>query len=156
MKHTSLATCVAALSCAALLAQSSKSGPVDADWPMYSRDHAGSRYSPLTQINRDNVAQLLQAWSYRVAPPAPARGVPPPASTETGSPARGRGSADAFGNPPGNPEATPIVVNGVMYLPAGGTKIVALDAESGKELWQHELPKDTFTTARALGFWPGD
>ncbi len=60
------------------------------------------------------------------------------------------------GNPPGNPEATPIVVNGVMYLPAGGTQILALDAETGKELWRHELPKDTFTTARAVAFWPGD
>jgi quinoprotein glucose dehydrogenase len=140
----------------ALFAQYGARSP-DADWPMYSRDYAGSRYSPLTQINRDNVAQLSPAWSYRVAPPAPARGVPPPASTDAAGSARGRGSAvDAFGNPPGNPEATPIVVNGVMYLPAGGTKVVALDAESGKELWQHELPKDTFTTARAVGFWPGD
>src|SRR5262249_20923273 len=152
----------------------------------------------------ENVAQLTQAWSYRVAPPAPASVDPQPSpeaeslrsrprTSEAGQargsrePLRGagapsnsggggvpaasgnggaprelsegrgcRGATDAFGNPPGNPEATPIVVNGVMYLPAGGTKVVALNAETGKELWQHELPKDTFTTARGLGFWPGD
>src|SRR5262249_57387711 len=75
---------------------------------------------------------------------------------EGSAPGRGGGGADAFGNPPGNPEATPIVVNGVMYLPAGGTRIVALDAASGKELWQHELPKDTVTTARGLAYWAGD
>jgi quinoprotein glucose dehydrogenase len=146
---------------AALFAQYGARSP-DADWPMYGRDHAGSRYSPLQQINTENVAQLTQAWSYRVAPPAPARGAGAPVAEQArggGAPrepneGRGRG-ADAFGNPPGNPEATPIVVNGVMYLPASGTKIVALDAETGKELWQHELPKDTFTTARAVGFWPG-
>ena len=38
--------------------------------------------------------------------------------------------------PPGNPEATPIVVNGVMYLPSQGNAVLALDAETGKELWQ--------------------
>ncbi len=40
-----------------LLAQSS------GDWPMYNRDLAGTRYSPLTQISTKNVANLKQAWS---------------------------------------------------------------------------------------------
>src|SRR5262245_51960912 len=128
MKH-SIAFCAAALSCAALLAQSNKTASSDGDWPMYSRDHAGSRYSPLQQINTDNVAQLTQAWSYRVAAPAPARvDAQPSAEAESlrsrprtteagqarggGAPrelneGRGGGATDAFGNPPGNPEATP-------------------------------------------------
>ena len=37
-----------------------------ADWPMFNRDLAGTRYSPLTQINTTNVATLTQAWSYRL------------------------------------------------------------------------------------------
>jgi len=34
------------------------------DWPMYNRDLAGTRYSPLEQINASNVAGLEQTWSY--------------------------------------------------------------------------------------------
>src|SRR5262249_55274267 len=117
----------------------------------------------------DTAARLPRAWPYRVAAPAPARrGGPPPeeggpgrgtagrAADQPAAPARGRGAADAGENLPGNPEATPIVVNGVMYLPAGGTRIIALDAESGKELWQHELPKGSVTTTRGLAYWGGD
>ena len=35
-----------------------------ADWPYYGGDAGGSRYSPLTQINRSNVARLTLAWEY--------------------------------------------------------------------------------------------
>src|SRR6266513_2357702 len=35
----------------------------DADWPMYARDLAGTKYSPLTQINADNVSKLTAAWN---------------------------------------------------------------------------------------------
>ena len=34
------------------------------EWPMYNRDLAGTRYSPLEQINASIVAGLEQAWSY--------------------------------------------------------------------------------------------
>ena len=35
------------------------------DWPNYGRDYSNNRFSPLSRINRDNVAQLVPAWSYR-------------------------------------------------------------------------------------------
>ena len=54
------------------------------DWPLYSRDLASDRFSPLTQINTSNVAQLKQAWTYR--PPAP----PPPPDNGTGG-GKGKG-----------------------------------------------------------------
>ena len=38
----------------------------DGDWPMYTRDLTGSRYSPLGQINARNVAKLQRAWTYRL------------------------------------------------------------------------------------------
>ena len=47
----------------------------DADWPMYNRDLAGTRYSPLTQINTKNVAKLTEAWSFRLGNPGPAGGL---------------------------------------------------------------------------------
>ena len=176
MKQILTALCLGLLGGMALLGQTNGTTTPDADWPMYSRDLAGTRYSPLTQINTDNVARLTQVWSYRVAKASASDSLEPLRSARAlsnsgggGVPAaNGRGGAprevneprgvavDAFGNPPGNPEATPIVVGGVMYLPAGGTKVVALDGETGKELWQHELPKDTFTTTRAVSYWPGD
>src|SRR5262245_24450432 len=72
------------------------------DWPMYNRDLAGTRYSPLTQINATNASNLKPAWTYRLSS-APAAG--------------GRGGGrGAGGDPTVNPEATPIVINGVMYL----------------------------------------
>jgi glucose dehydrogenase len=168
--------------CSAVLAQNN-ARPADGDWPMYSRDLAGTKYSPLAQITAENVSKLTQAWTVRLVPPAGRRGAAPPAvapeesaaNRGSGAPAagpaaagpapasagqavagRGRGAVDAFGNPPGNPEATPIVVNGVMYLPVGSTRILALDADTGKELWRHELPRELPTTARAVAYWAGD
>jgi outer membrane protein assembly factor BamB len=51
-------------------------------------------------------------------------------------------------------EATPIVVNGVMYFPAGN-QVVALDADTGKEIWLHQTVGGSVQT-RAVGYWPGD
>src|SRR5437868_3796538 len=74
------------------------------DWPLYSRDPASTRFSPLTQINTQNVSGLAQAWTYSMAPETP------PADAAK---ARAKG-AGGFSS-----EATPVVVNGVMYLPVG-------------------------------------
>ena len=50
-------------------------------------------------------------------------------------------------------EVTPIVVNGVMYLP-GGNRVFALEADTGKELWTFTAPGAVGN--RAVGYWPGD
>jgi glucose dehydrogenase len=100
-----------------------------ADWPMYNRDLGSTRFSPLKQINTENVSKLTNAWSYAMRPGG-------------GGPASG-----AYA------EVTPIVVNGVMYLPAGN-KVVALDADSGKEIWRYEL-KTGLASARGVAYWPG-
>jgi glucose dehydrogenase len=134
-----------------------------ADWPTYTRDLAGTRYSPLTQINRSNVAKLVPAWTYGLraaaAPPAPAAaggvaedGAAAPAGRGAGG-RGGRGGGGRGGAGGGNPEATPIVVNGMMYLPAGN-RILALSPETGKEIWSSRL--ETNTSARGVAYWPGD
>jgi quinoprotein glucose dehydrogenase len=105
-----------------LLAQS----PAASDWPAYSRDLAGTRYSPLDDIDARNVGRLRRAWSVPLA--------------------------EDSGN---NPQVTPIVVDGVMYLPAGGNKVVALEAHTGLRLWQYELPPGMLTEARGAAYWPG-
>lgn len=103
-----------------------------ADWPMYNRDPAGTRYSSLTQINTKNVANLKPAWSYGLK-----------ADSNRPNPPRASGS-----------EVTPIVVDGVMYLPAAG-RVVALEADTGKEIWRYELPKGS-PGNRGVTYWPGD
>ena len=64
MQPTVTRTCAILLLGAALAAaQTAKTKP--GDWPMYNRDLAGTRYSPLTQINTSNVTKLERVWSYR-------------------------------------------------------------------------------------------
>jgi quinoprotein glucose dehydrogenase len=92
-----------------------------ADWPSYSADASGSKYSPLDQINTANVSQLELAWTYR-----------------TGDSREGTGSTI---------ECNPIVVNGRMYLTSPGLKLIALQAASGEELWRF----DPFAGRRAGG-----
>lgn len=94
-----------------------------ADWPMYRHDVEGSGYSPLKQINTSNVANLTQAWTYRL-------------------------SEHGFF------EITPIVVKGVMYAPAG-QRVVALDADTGKEIWSYSF-KGAQASTRGVAYWEGD
>ena len=111
----------------------------DGDWPTYNRDLAGTRYSPLTQIDTGNVATLREAWSYRLRP---APGVAVPAIDKPAS------SFEMF------QQVTPIVVNGVMYLPSGN-RVVALEPDTGKEIWRYELPEG-LASFRGVAYWPGD
>ena len=109
-----------------------------ADWPLYSRDYSSTRFSPLAQITARNVGQLAPAWTYDMRSTTP-----PPAEVRNGK----------AGVPGIASEATPIVVNGVMYLPAGN-RVVAIDAASGKEAWSYTA--SVRVTNRAVGYWPGD
>ncbi len=55
--------------------------------------------------------------------------------------------------------AVPLVIGGTMYVPAGA-RVVALDADTGKEIWVHNLPKDgerqATASTRGVSYWPGD
>src|SRR5262245_45653039 len=81
-----------------------------ADWPRVGNDPGGMRYSELTQINRDNVRNLKVAWVYRTRDASEKSTI----------------------------ECTPIVIDGVMYLTTVRTRIVALDAVTGRERWQFD------------------
>jgi glucose dehydrogenase len=128
---------IAALGAGLLLAAASaqKTGAQsNGDWPMLLHDLAGTRYSPLTQINPSNVASLKRAWFYGF--------------NREGKKIKGLSPTELY------QEITPIVVDGVMYLPAGD-RVVALEPESGKELWTYEL-NDTLASFRGVSYWPGD
>jgi quinoprotein glucose dehydrogenase len=107
----------------------------DGDWPMYNRDLAGTRYSPLTQINSGNVAKLTKVWSYRLRTDEEHRVL--------------RENLGAFS------EVTPIVVNGLMYITAGN-RVLALDPETSKEVWRYEAKKGAAVSKRGVAYWPGD
>src|SRR5438105_2992741 len=116
-------------------AQKTNARSADADWPMFNRDLAGTRYSPLTQINTANLANLKIAWTYKLRP-------------RDGKPLTGQSASEIF------QEITPIVVNDIMYLP-WGNRIVALEPETGKEIWSYEL-KEGQASFRGVSYWPGD
>src|SRR6266542_532795 len=105
-------------------------------WPHYGADPGGTRYSPLDQINRENVKRLTVAWTYHTGD----------ISDGTIYPTR-----SAF-------ECTPIVIDRVMYISTPFSRVIALDAESGKELWSFDPkiekkgPYNLFVN-RGVAFW---
>ena len=112
-----LLTSVACFAATVSLAQSSSnvSGSVD-DWPSYGHDAGGMRYSPLTQINRTNVATLKVAWTFHV-----------------GDISDGSGHKKRSGL-----ETTPILVDGTLYLTTGFNRVFALDPETGAQRWVYD------------------
>ena len=110
---------------------------VDGDWPLYRHDFAGTGYSPLAQITAQNAGTLTQAWNYRLTFDAPL--------TTKG---KGKGGAG------GNSEATPIMANDVVYVPAAN-RVVALQPESGKEIWAYPVTGGA-PSRRGVAYWPGN
>jgi quinoprotein glucose dehydrogenase len=84
-----------------------------AGWPFVGSDQAHSKYSPAGDITAANVGELEIVWKW--------------APNET--------PLDEFGTQPGAFQATPIMVDGVLDLSTMYTRVVALDAETGAELW---------------------
>jgi quinoprotein glucose dehydrogenase len=95
---------------------SNSSGAPKDDWAYYGHDAGGTRYSPLTQINRENVAQLKVAWVFH-----------------TGDISDGTGGKKRSGL-----ETTPILVDGTLYLTTGFNRVFALDPETGKQRWVYD------------------
>src|SRR5262249_33197965 len=107
------------------------------DWPVYGRDAGGSRYSPLAQINRENINNLKIAWTYRTG-----------ASEVKAAFAK----KAAF-------EATPILVDGLLYLTTPYSRVIALDPATGAERWtfdpQVKLDQSySEVTSRGVSAWP--
>ncbi|MCE2557422.1 MAG: PQQ-binding-like beta-propeller repeat protein [Acidobacteria bacterium] len=108
------------------------------DWPMYRGDGAGTGYSALEELNVGNVGGLEQAWSYALA----------------AVPAVAAGDAEAPQPRSARSQATPIVVDGAMYLPTADA-VVALDPLTGEEVWRHTLTGGS-PSRRGVSYWPGD
>jgi quinoprotein glucose dehydrogenase len=111
----------------------------DSGWPNYGNDAGGGRYSTASQINRGNIGQLRVAWTYRTG----ALDVP-----------RELNHKAAF-------EATPIVVDGKLFLSTPYDHVIALNPVSGSKLWEFDPQLDlahgySEVTSRGVSAWRDD
>jgi glucose dehydrogenase/alkylhydroperoxidase family enzyme len=79
------------------------------EWATWGGDAGFTRYSPLDQINKENVGTLEVVWRWKSLP---------------------HGS-----RPDGNLKATPLMIDGVLYTPTGVHQVAAIDPATGKTLW---------------------
>jgi len=118
-------------------AKNGKSGPStkNGEWPQYTGDLAGTRYSPLDQINADNFNKLEVAWRFKT---------------------------DNLGTRPEYKlEGTPLMVKGMIYATAGTRRsVVALKADTGELVWAHAefegqraINSPRQLSGRGLSYW---
>jgi quinoprotein glucose dehydrogenase len=88
----------------------------DDEWSFYGHDAGGMRYSPLAQINRENVASLKVAWTFH-----------------TGDISDGTGSRKRSGF-----ESTPLMVDSTLYVTTPFNRVIALDPETGAQRWAYD------------------
>jgi quinoprotein glucose dehydrogenase len=127
---------VLALLCLGCLAAPRGDREPHGNWPAYGDDAGGGRYSPLSQIDRENVGRLRVAWTYRTG------------EADDRSPARQK---SAF-------EATPIMVDRTLFLSTPFNRVIALDPETGAERWVYDPRVDrertyALVTSRGVSTW---
>ncbi|HVG79042.1 MAG TPA: pyrroloquinoline quinone-dependent dehydrogenase [Patescibacteria group bacterium] len=111
-------------------------GAATAEWTAYGGDALGARFSPLAEVTRDNVTSMVVAWTFRTG------------ETPQAAPTR---RPTAF-------EATPILVDGTLYLSTPLGKVFALDPATGTERWRFDAqvnPQTPFGdfTSRGVSAW---
>src|SRR5437762_2712272 len=95
------------------------------DWKTYGNDPGHTKFSTLGQITPQNVTRLTKAWEF---------------DTRT----QGR-----------KWQNTPVVINNILYITLQNGGVVALEPETGRELWRFETPVRG-RSVRAIAYWPGD
>ena len=111
---TALYICLALVGAGVLVL--AQPAPRQVEWPYFGGDQGGQRHSPLADIDATNVSRLQPAWQWK--------------HWETRL-------AD-HGTTPGQFEATPLMIDGVLYVTTPYNSIAALDAETGRELWRFD------------------
>ena len=130
----------ALLSCSPAAAQQ---GAPDGQWPAYGGDHGSTKYSPLDEIDRDNVERLRVAW----------RWASPDNPIVTANRRTLPALPDAF-------KSTPVLVDGVLYIKTSLSQATAIDAATGETLWtfdpgswEGERPANTGFNSRGVAYW---
>jgi len=103
-----------------------------ADWPGYGRDKGAQRFSPLTQINTENVSKLVPAWTF---------------------------SMQREGVPFRPSQSIPLVVGGIMYLSWPFNHVAAMESQTGRIIWEF-VARSSLSgrdgSMRSIEYWPGD
>ncbi|CAI8856716.1 glucose/quinate/shikimate family membrane-bound PQQ-dependent dehydrogenase [Pseudomonas chlororaphis] len=87
----------------------------EGDWQAYGRTEFGDRYSPLTQITPANIGKLQEAWRIR-----------------TGDMPTAKDPVEITN------QNTPLKVNGMLYACTAHSQVLALDPDTGKEIWRFD------------------
>ena len=97
------------------------------DWAHYGNDEGGSRFAALDQINRSNVSKLVPAWTYQTGDVAISDG---------------NGAED---------QMTPLQVGDKVFICTPHNNLIALDADTGKELWKNNINAKSAVWQRCRG-----
>ncbi|WP_434677024.1 glucose/quinate/shikimate family membrane-bound PQQ-dependent dehydrogenase [Pseudomonas sp. R1-18] len=97
------------------------------NWEHYGNDTGGSRFAALDQINRDNVSKLVPAWTYHTGDVAVSDG---------------NGAED---------QLTPLQVGDKVFICTPHNNVIALDADTGKELWKNQINAKSAVWQRCRG-----
>jgi quinoprotein glucose dehydrogenase len=104
-------------------------------WPVVGGNEAGQKYSPLADINKTNVSRLKLAWRYNHG------------DYSTGNATHG----------PTALEVTPLETDGTLYFCTPYSRVIALDAESGRERWTFDpkakLDQIYDPLCRGVAYW---
>ena len=114
---TALVVCLLSLVCWTPVTRGKVAG-AKGEWRFYGGDAGATKYAPLDQINRSNVQNLKVAWTWDS---------PDAKVLETNSKLYTLGY-----------EATPLMVNGVLYISTSLSQVAAINAATGKTLWVHD------------------
>ena len=113
------------------------------EWPAYAGTYAAARYSPLTQINRDNAKNLHVVWRWKS----------PDMAIKEAKPDVGPSHAN---------ESTPLMVGGVLYTSTSLSEVAGIDAATGETKWVFDpklyenglgLPANLGWTHRGVAYW---
>ncbi|WP_409280666.1 glucose/quinate/shikimate family membrane-bound PQQ-dependent dehydrogenase [Pseudomonas defluvii] len=97
------------------------------NWEHYGNDEGGGRFAALDQINRDNVSKLVPAWTYHTGDMAISDG---------------NGAED---------QMTPLQVGDKVFICTPHNNVIALDADTGKQLWKNEINAKSAVWQRCRG-----
>jgi quinoprotein glucose dehydrogenase len=112
-------------------------GPADVEWRHYSGDNGATKYSPLAQITKENVARLRVAWR---------RPHLDPSLLDTNPRLR----------PGNNFRSTPIMVGGVLYASNGIGLVEAFNPATGRTIWVQQVPAGELpvgSSNRGVAYW---
>jgi quinoprotein glucose dehydrogenase len=118
--------------CAAVSAQDAPVG----EWHHYASDRASTKYTPLDQIMRDNVTDLVECWRWQPETPI------------------------GVTQPVGQFKTTPLMIDGMLYATTGFSEVVALNPATGEVIWKYDpksyekgRPANTGFQHRGVDYW---